>query len=101
MTTKKNNLRICSRGHKYNKTTICPACPVCEKEHKPKEGFLSLLVAPARRALENIGIKTLHQLSLCSEKEILALHGMGKSSIPILQKALKAEGLSFKIWGDK
>lgn len=101
MTIKKNDLRICSQGHKYYKTTNCPTCPVCEKERKPEEGFLSLLVAPARRALESIGIKSLHHLSQFSEKEILALHGMGKSSIPILQTALKAEGLSFKIWRDK
>jgi len=101
MTTEKKNLRTCSKGHKYYKTTNCPACPLCEKERKPEEGFLSLLVAPARRALESMGIKTLHQLSLCSEKEILALHGMGKSSIPILKEALKAEGLTFKIRSEK
>jgi DNA-directed RNA polymerase alpha subunit len=66
------------------------------KKIKPVSGFLSILGAPARRALENKGIKTLKQLSQHSEREILALHGMGKSSIPKLLDALKSEGLKFK-----
>lgn len=60
------------------------------------DNFLSLLVAPARRALENIGITTLQQLSAYSEKEILKIHGMGPGSIPTLTDALKAIGLDFK-----
>jgi predicted RecB family nuclease len=88
-------LKICSKGHKYYKSTDCPTCPICEKERKPKDGFLSLLGAPARRALENKGIKTLQKLSTFSEKEILALHGMGKASLPILREALKSGSLSF------
>jgi len=92
----KKNLRICPNGHKYYKSSDCPTCPVCETERKPKEGFLALLGAPARRALENHGITTLKQLSKFSENEILELHGMGKTTIPKLITALKAEGLSFK-----
>ena len=90
------SLRTCSKGHQYNKTSDCPTCPICENERKPKDGFLSLLYAPARRALENKGIKTLQQLSEFSEEEILSLHGMGPGSIPKLRKALQGEGLSFK-----
>jgi DNA-directed RNA polymerase alpha subunit len=52
--------------------------------------------APARRALENKGIKTVKQLSQFTEREILALHGMGKTTIPKLQSALESEGLRFK-----
>jgi hypothetical protein len=65
-------------------------------ERKPQEGFLTLLSAPARRAMENAGIKSLKKLSTYTEKEILSLHGMGPSSIPKLRAALKEEGLSFK-----
>lgn len=61
-----------------------------------KNDFLSSLSAPARRALENNGIKTLKQLSKYSEKEILKFHGIGKSSIPKLVAALKEDGLTFK-----
>jgi hypothetical protein len=92
----KGTLRTCRNGHQYYKSSDCPTCPLCEKERAPKEGFLSELSAPARRALENSGIKTLKQLSGKSEKEILNLHGIGPSAIPKLRKALQNEGLSFK-----
>lgn len=89
-------MRTCPKGHNYYKSSDCPTCPVCEKENAPTDGFLSLLSAPARRALLNKGIKTLRQLSGYSDKEILKLHGIGTGSIPVLNKALKAEGLTFK-----
>jgi hypothetical protein len=88
-------LKTCSKGHTFTKTTDCPACPQCEKERKPTEGFMSTLSAPARRALENKKIKSLKQLAKFSEKEIRSLHGIGPSSIPVLKAALKEEGLSF------
>ena len=88
--------RTCPNGHQYYKSSDCPTCPVCEAEKKPKDGFQSQLAAPARRALENNGIKTLAQLSKYSEKELLSFHGMGKSTIPKLKKALQEKGLSFK-----
>ena len=90
------SLKTCPNGHKYYKTSDCPTCPICERERKPKEGFLTLLSAPARRAMESKGIKTIQQLSAFSEKEILNLHGIGKASLPILLKALEEEGLSFR-----
>ncbi len=92
----KGTLRICKKGHRYYKSSDCPTCPVCEQERKPDKGFLALLSAPARQALENAGIKTLSDLSKKSESEILQLHGMGPGSIPKLRKALQSEGLSFK-----
>jgi uncharacterized protein YdhG (YjbR/CyaY superfamily) len=62
-----------------------------------KPGSLPAIIsAPARRALGNNGIKTLEQLSKHSEAEILKFHGIGKTAIPLLQKALKEKGLSFK-----
>ncbi len=51
---------------------------------------------PAHRALAGAGIKTLAQLARRTEAEVLALHGIGPSALPILRKALKAEGLAFK-----
>jgi hypothetical protein len=96
MATLKKSLRTCPKGHQYYKSSDCPTCPVCEAERKPQEGFLALLSAPARRALENAGIKNLEQLSGRSEKEILSLHGMGPASLPTLRTALKQAGLSFK-----
>ncbi|HLY71221.1 MAG TPA: hypothetical protein VKR53_15915 [Puia sp.] len=65
-------------------------------KEKQQADFLSLLAAPARRALENKGIRTLEQLSGYTEAEIKALHGIGKSAIPKLSDALATKGLSFK-----
>lgn len=95
METKKI-LKTCKNGHKFYKSSDCPTCPICEEERKPKDNFLSLIGAPARRALEREGISTLDKLTLYSEKDILALHGMGKSSIPKLNEAFANAGLSFK-----
>jgi DNA-directed RNA polymerase alpha subunit len=95
MTTSEKNLRTCNKGHNYYKSSDCPTCPICEEERKPETGFLSLLSAPARRALENNGITSLQQLSTFSEKEILQFHGMGPASLPKLRKALENEGLAF------
>jgi len=91
------NARVCDKGHRYYKSSDCPTCPVCEKVRKPQSGFIALLSAPARRALENKGITTLSELSAFSETEILDLHGIGPGSIPKLRSALKQEGLTFKI----
>jgi DNA-directed RNA polymerase alpha subunit len=96
MAAEKKELKVCRKGHRYYKSSSCPTCPVCESDRKPKEGFTSLLSAPARRALENAGIKTEKQLSQFSEAEILELHGMGKASLPLLRKALKGKELSFR-----
>ena len=84
-------------GHQFYKSSDCPTCPICEEERKPIGSFLSILGAPARRALESHDIKNLEQLSKYSEAEILNFHGMGQSSIPKLKKALEENGFSFKI----
>jgi predicted RecB family nuclease len=96
MTKSEKTLRVCDNGHQYEKSSDCPTCPICEQERKPADGFLSILSAPARRALENHGITTLEQLSNYSEAEILTFHGMGPASLPKLRGALEEEGLSFR-----
>ncbi|MBP6641875.1 MAG: RNA polymerase alpha subunit C-terminal domain-containing protein [Flavobacteriales bacterium] len=88
--------RICTNGNRYYKSSDCPTCPHCEKERVPTKGFLATLSAPARRALEGKGISTEKQLARYTEAEILALHGIGPSSLPKLKKALRAFDLEFK-----
>ena len=88
--------RVCEKGHKYYKSSDCSSCPTCDKENKPKSGFLSKLSSPARRALLHEGIDTLQKLSKYNEKEILKIHGIGPASLPIMRKSLEEEGLSFK-----
>lgn len=90
------SLKTCENGHQFFKTSDCPTCPKCEENRKPQNGFLAILGAPARRALENENIDSLEKLATFSEKEILKLHGMGKSSIPKLKQALEKSGLNFK-----
>ena len=93
MVTKKI-LKTCKNGHQFYKSSDCP---ICEEERKPKDNFLSLLGAPARRALELNGIASLEQLSKYSKKEVLKFHGMGKSSIPKLEKLLSDQNMSFRL----
>lgn len=96
MAATRRMLKTCPKGHSYYKSSDCPTCPICEVQRKPENGFLSELVAPARRALEGKGLTTLPKLAKHTEAQILELHGMGPSSIPKLRKALKAKGLAFK-----
>ena len=88
-------LKICDRGHKFYKSSDCPSCPICAAEDKPETGFLALLSAPARAALEHARISTLTELSKYSEREILKLHGMGPKSLPVLRQSLHEAGLTF------
>ena len=93
---KKGTWKQCRKGHRFFKSSSCPVCPVCVAAKKTATGFLSGLSAPARRALEAIGIQNEKQLARFRESEILELHGMGPASLPVLRKALKNAGLSFK-----
>jgi DNA-directed RNA polymerase alpha subunit len=60
------------------------------------ETLLKKLAQPAQRALQNAGIHSLEQLVQYREKEILALHGMGKKGMEIILAALREHNLSFK-----
>jgi hypothetical protein len=95
MKTSNKNSQTCTNGHQYYKSNDISICPICGQERNPENEFLSLLSAPARRALENNGVTSLQKLSTYSEKDILKFHGMGPSSIPKLRSALKENGLSF------
>jgi hypothetical protein len=88
--------KTCENGHVFFKSSDCPTCPICEASRKPTIDFLAEIGAPARRALENKAIYSLEKLATFSEKEILKFHGMGKSSIPKLNKMLKEVGLKFR-----
>lgn len=93
---KKKTLRVCEKGHQYYKSSDCPICPLCEKESARPDSFFSFLSAPARRALESKGILSEEDLSQYKEREILELHGLGKTSLPLLRQALLKKGLTFK-----
>jgi hypothetical protein len=87
--------RVCPRGHLYFKSSDCPTCPKCEAANKPAAGFMAGLSAPAVRALTTAGLTSEAKLAKRTEKEVLALHGMGPASLPRLRAALKKAGLRF------
>lgn len=53
------------------------------------------LSQPALRALQAAGITRLEQCTQLSEKQLLALHGLGPKGVVILRSALHAQGLDF------
>ncbi|MGY5252827.1 RNA polymerase alpha subunit C-terminal domain-containing protein [Sphingobacterium spiritivorum] len=89
-------LRTCEKGHTFYKSTTCPTCPRCNKKKGTAIGFLTYLSNPAKNSLLHHGIDTLEALSAYTRKEILNLHGIGKASIPTLEKLLAGQGLSFR-----
>lgn len=93
---KEKRLETCENGHRFYKSTDCPSCPECEKINRPESGFLAMLSSPARNALLHEGIDTVQKLGIYTEKEILALHGIGKASLPVFRKVLSEAGLEFK-----
>jgi hypothetical protein len=53
------------------------------------------LGAPAARALQSAGYKTLGQLTRRTEREIAALHGVGPHAINVLRKHMLLNKLAF------
>ncbi len=54
------------------------------------------LAAPARRALINAKLIKITDLKKISEKNLMALHGMGPSSLPIIKREMKKFKIKFK-----
>ncbi len=92
----KKVLRTCKNGHQFYKTSDCPTCPICEAQKKPAAEWMANFAAPARRAFENAGIKTLKQFAKYTEQEVADLHGMGPGSISKLKPLLKWNNIEFK-----
>lgn len=91
------SLRICKNGHRFEKTSDCPTCPECSAEemnNKYGEEF-PFIGAPAFRALDNIGVESLKDLTKYSEQDLLSLHGFGPRGLKLLKEALKEKGMEF------
>lgn len=58
--------------------------------------FLTKLSKPARNALMSANINSFIELAQHTEKEILALHGIGRASLPTMYAFLSKNDLSFK-----
>ena len=91
------SLRICKNGHRFEKTSSCPVCPICSSEemnNKYGEEFPAI-GAPAFRALDSAGITHLSDLTKYTEKQMLELHGFGPKALGILKARLSEKKLSF------
>jgi hypothetical protein len=55
------------------------------------------LAAPASRALINANLTKIEHLKRITEKQLLSLHGIGPSSLPIIRKAMKKYKVNFKL----
>lgn len=51
---------------------------------------------PATRALLEVEIDTVEKVSQHSEKDLLALHGVGPKAVRILRETLAEQGLTFR-----
>lgn len=88
--------KICKYGHTFEKTSDCPTCPTCAKKEITsayKAGFPKI-GSPAYNALKHEGI-SLSDLPKFTEKELLAIHGVGQKAVGILREYLAGKGLSF------
>jgi hypothetical protein len=63
-----------------------------EATHPNRAVFPSGIGGPALRALQLDGVRSLADLEERTEKDLLALHGMGPKAIGILRDALAASG---------
>jgi predicted flap endonuclease-1-like 5' DNA nuclease len=61
-----------------------------------RPGDLPSIGGPARDALALEGVTRLDQLPAWTEKELLALHGVGPKAVRILREALAERGLAFR-----
>lgn len=62
---------------------------------KENSGFPREIGNPATRALDHAGYRELRELTDLSEKELLAMHGVGPKAVRILREALAEHGLAF------
>lgn len=65
-------------------------------EEKETNDFPEGVSQPVIRALNGAGYTKLAQLDGASEKDILALHGVGPKAIRVLKEEMKAKGLEMK-----
>jgi len=91
----KPRLKICPNGHEFYKSSDCPVCPICEKNKINNDDHFAKIGAPAKRAFDAVGITQLKHLTKYSERELLALHGVGPWAIRILRPLMEENGLDF------
>jgi len=62
----------------------------------PIENLLRKLAAPAQRAIQGAGVKTVEELANMSEAELMGLHGIGQNAMKTIKAFLDENGWSLK-----
>jgi len=83
-------------GNEYIKSSNCVVCPICERSIPINNLFLKQFSAPARRALENIGISKLNDLANYKENEVSDLHGIGANALNTMKTLMETNNINFK-----
>ena len=65
-------------------------------EQRPADRWPKGTGNPAGSALEHAGYRTLDDLTRFTERDLLALHGVGPKAVAALREALAARGLAFR-----
>ncbi len=65
-------------------------------EERPVDRWPKGTGNPASSALEHAGYRTLDDLTRLTEREALAIHGVGPKAVSVLREALAARGLAFR-----
>lgn len=82
--------------HKERKAPRCDRKAVEAFDYTKLDATFAKLAKPAQRALINNGICTPHDLAAWTLTDVMKLHGIGPSALPVLQTTLAAKGLAFK-----
>lgn len=76
---------------------LAAALDAADTGSAPAEGDLpSTIGKPATRALLGAGLGTLAQVATRTEKELLAMHGVGPKAVRILTESLAQRGMSLR-----
>ena len=67
-----------------------------QRTHPNRDAFVPGLSAPALRALETAGIRSMRDLESWTERDLVKLHGMGPKGVRMLREALAASGRTFR-----
>lgn len=93
---RQKTLRTCALGHQYYKSSDCPVCPICEQKSNDTKGLLSLVSAPARRALQHHHIENIQDLAAYTRSEVLSWHGIGAKAMQVIESEMQKNQVHFR-----
>lgn len=85
-----------SNANRKSRARPCDSEQVASFDYAQLDPAFLTLAKPAQRALVNNGILSPRDLAKHSLDEVMAFHGMGPKSKPVLEKILAARGLKFR-----